>query len=201
VRRATLDDLPALRTLWTNFGLPLDVLEKRFTEVQVAENGEGQIVGALGLKVERLHGQIHSEVIPGAESAAIYEAFWQRLQILGRNYGLFRLWTDSTSPFWQTLGFKKVEGKALEKAPASFGSKEKLLSLALKEESADGISVEQQFEIFTQAQKRETEQLLQQAQTLKKVAYTILALLVGGLLAAAVVRFFMSPGIRRKLGQ
>src|SRR4051812_13332579 len=99
-RRATLDDLPALRELWQKMNLPLPDLEKRFTEVQIAENQEGKIVGALGIKVERLHGQIHSEAIPDTTDTLLYEAFWQRLQVLSRNYGLFRMWTDSPNAYW-----------------------------------------------------------------------------------------------------
>src|SRR5437868_107167 len=99
VRRATVDDLPALRELWqkANFA-PMD-LEKRFTEVQIAETQDGKIAGALGLKIERLHGQVHSEiVVDPAHESPLREALWQRIQILSRNHGLFRLWTQSASP-------------------------------------------------------------------------------------------------------
>lgn len=194
VRRATLDDLPALRELWKQTNLPLQELEKRFTEVQVAETPEGQIVGAIGMKIERLHGQVYSEAIPNAEDTALYEAFWQRLQILSRNYGLFRMWTDSPHPFWQSVGFKTPDAKELEKLPSSLaGSRDKALTYALREESAEGLSVEQQFELFTQAQKQETERLMQQAHVFRKVAYFLLFLAFGGLILAAVVRFFKLP--------
>lgn len=196
VRRATLDDLPALRALWSASGVPPETLEKRFTEVQIAQSEDGKISGAIGIKVEGLHGQIHSEAIAQGADPAIYDAFWQRMQIIARNFGLLRLWTDSQGPFWQTLGFAKPDEKALAKLPASFGGKDKLLTLALKEESADGLTVEQQFEIFSKSQRMETERLMQQAQTLKKFVYVILALIVGGLFAAAAIRFFSSPGYK-----
>lgn len=189
IRRATLDDLPALRELWAKAGLPPHDLEKRFTEVQVAETPEGKIEGAIGMKIERLHGHIHSEAVLDPSNTALFEAFWQRLQILGRNYGLFRLWTASKHPFWQTLGFKTPDEKAIEKAPASFGAKESLLTLSLKEESAEGLTVEQQFEIFSQAQKAETDRLMQQAQAFKKVAYTVIILISGAFVVYAVMKF------------
>jgi hypothetical protein len=196
VRRATLDDLPALRALWTEAHIPLDGLEKRFTEVQVAETEEGKIHGAIGIKLEGLHGKVHSEAMAPGADPAIYDAFWERLQIIGRNFGLLRLWTDSPSPFWQTLGFAKPDEKALAKVPPTFGAKENLLTLALKADSADGLTVEQQFDIFSKTQRMETERLMQQAQTFKKFAYAILALIVGGLFAAAAIRFFTSPGYK-----
>ncbi|HUS37640.1 MAG TPA: hypothetical protein VM680_19990 [Verrucomicrobiae bacterium] len=197
VRRATLEDLPALRELWKKTNLSLPDLEKRFTEVQVAEK-DGQIVAALGMKIDRLHGHIHSEAIPDKNDGALYEAFWQRLQILGRNFGLFRLWTDSQTPYWQTIGFKAPDDKAFEKKPESIpGERDKLLTLALKEETAEGLSVEQQFEIFTQSQKAETERLMQQAQTFKKIAYVILALACGGFLLMALKRLIKLPQLKK----
>jgi len=197
IRRATLDDLPALRALWAKVNLPAPDLEKRFTEVQIAENGAGEAVGALGLKIDKQHGHIHSEAIPDDADPALYAAFWERLQIISRNFGLFRTWIGSTRPFWPSIGFVAPDQKALEKAPAGLGlPKENLLTLTLKEESSDGLSVEQQFEIFTQAQKAETERLLHQAQVFKRVAYTIILLISGGLLIYAVMRF-LTRGQRR----
>jgi N-acetylglutamate synthase-like GNAT family acetyltransferase len=190
VRRATLEDLPALREFWKKVNLSLPDLEKRFTEVQIAEDSEGKMVGALGIKIDRLHGHLHSEAILERENTAVYEALWQRVQILGRNYGLFRLWTDSQSPYWQTIGFKTPDEKAFDKKPASVvGEREKLLTYALKEESAEGLTVEQQFEIFTQSQKAETERLLQQAQAFKKIAYSILVVAIVGFAIAAGIRW------------
>ena len=198
VRRATLEDLPALRELWKKTNLSLPDLEKRFTEVQVAEK-DGQIVAALGMRIERLHGQLHSEAIPDKNDTALYEAFWQRLQILGRNFGLFRLWTDSQTPYWQTIGFKAPDEKAFAKKPESIpGERDKILTLAMKEETAEGLSVEQQFEIFTQSQKAETERLMQQAQTFKKIAYAILAIACGGFLLMALKRLIKLPQLKKE---
>jgi len=199
VRRATLEDLPALRELWKKVNLPLGDLEKRFTEVQIAETADGQIAGALGIKIDRLHGLLHSEAIVDKQNTALYEAFWQRVQILGRNYGLFRLWTESQSPYWQTIGFKTPDEKAFEKKPAGLSAeREKLLTLALKEESSEGMTVEQQFEIFTQSQKAETERLMQQAQVFKKIAYAILFVAIAGFVVAAVVKWIKVMQIKSR---
>ncbi len=199
VRRATLEDLPALRELWKKVNLPLGDLEKRFTEVQIAEAADGQIAGALGVKIDRLHGLLHSEAIPEKENAALYEAFWQRVQILSRNYGLFRLWTESQAPYWGTIGFKTPDEKAYEKKPAGVTTeREKLLTLALKEESSEGLSVEQQFELFTQSQKAETERLMQQAQAFKKVAYAVLFIAIAGFLVTALVKWIKVMRIKSR---
>jgi len=192
-----LEDLPALRELWKKANLSLPDLEKRFTEVQIAETADGQIAGALGIKIERLHGQIHSEAIFDKGNTALYEAFWQRLQIVGRNYGLFRFWTDLQSPYWKTIGFAAPDEKAFEKKPTGIpGERDKLLTLALKEETDEGLSVEQQFELFTQSQKAETERLMQQAQAFKKIAYMILFIACGAFVLMAVMRLIKLPQLR-----
>lgn len=199
VRRATLEDLPALRELWAKVGLSLPELEKRFTEVQIAENGDGKIAGALGIKIDRLHGLLHSEAILEKENTALFEAFWQRIQILGRNYGLFRLWTESQAPFWKTIGFSAPDEKAFDKKPAGISSeRDKVLTFALKEESAEGLTVEQQFELFTQSQKAETERLMQQAQVFKKIAYVILFVTIAGFAVAAAMRWIKVIQRRRR---
>jgi N-acetylglutamate synthase-like GNAT family acetyltransferase len=191
IRRATVDDLPTLRSLWVKSRLqPMD-LEKRVTEMQVAETADGQIVGALGLKIERLQGQVHSEIISDpAHEVPLREAFWQRLQILARNHGLFRLWTQLSAPYWTQLGFKAPTEKEREKMPASFGGTAEVFTLALKEDSPEGLSVEKEFELFTQSQKMETERLMQQAQAFRKFAYILLSVMIGGLLIAAAIRIF-----------
>lgn len=199
VRRATLEDLPALRELWSKVGLSLPELEKRFTEVQIAENGDGKLAGALGIKIDRLHGMLHSEAILEKENTALFEAFWQRIQILGRNYGLFRLWTESQAPFWKTIGFNTPDEKAFDKKPAGVScERDKVLTFALKEESAEGLTVEQQFELFTQSQKAETERLMQQAQVFKKIAYVILFVAIAGFAVAAAVRWIKVMQRRRR---
>lgn len=192
VRRATLDDLPALRELWSWGEQPLELVEKQFTQVQLAESSDGALVGALFFQADRQHGHIHHDtVMTSPDEDKIRAAFWERLEVLGRNHGLFRLWTQSTDPFWIEKGFKAPDAKALEKLPPSFqqaGGQGPWLCLVLKQESAEGLSVEQQFEIFTQSQRAETERLISQAQTLKKVAYTILLIVsVGFLVYAAKV--------------
>jgi len=200
VRRATVDDLPALRELWGQFGFSAIDLEKRVTEMQVAEAADGKVGAAIGFKVERLHGLIHSEAIPeSADKAAILQGFWQRLGVLAKNHGLFRIWIRSTDPYWGTLGFQKPDAKTLEKMPAVFGAADdKLITRALKEESAQGLSVEQEFELFSQAQKMETERLMRQAEVFKKFAYSIIFLVIGAFIVTAAYRILRSPRFRKR---
>ena len=61
IRRATVDDRAALKTIWASMRLPADELEKRLTEFQVVENAEDEVVGALGFQILRQHALLHNE--------------------------------------------------------------------------------------------------------------------------------------------
>ena len=61
VRRATLDDLPALKPLWESMRFSVEDLEKRLTEFQIAENAQGEVVGTIGFRMAGRQGCVHSE--------------------------------------------------------------------------------------------------------------------------------------------
>ena len=61
VRRATLDDIGQLTSLWQTMKLPYEELGRRVTEFQVAEGLDGKMLGAIGLQIAQRHGRIHSE--------------------------------------------------------------------------------------------------------------------------------------------
>src|SRR5262245_48029320 len=94
VRRATLDDLGALRPLWESMHLPVAELERRLIEFQVAEDSNGKIVGAIGFQSEGRYARIHSEAFSDFGSTdQVRPIFWERIQTLCTNHGIARLWT------------------------------------------------------------------------------------------------------------
>src|SRR5262245_14960215 len=107
VRRANIDDLPKLISLWQTEGLSWEALEKRFKEVQVVEAPAGEILGALGLESASNEGRLHSEVFAHPEQAdTLRELLWERVQVLAKNHGLVRLWTQLATPFWARSDFQ-----------------------------------------------------------------------------------------------
>ena len=179
-RRATVDDVKALAALWKSAGFPAAELEKRFTDFQVAIDHNGRLSGAIGIRVVGHEGYIHSEAfIDFSFTDLLRPLLWQRVQTLANNVGLFRLWTLETAPYWKKeVGFAEVDRAKLEKLPAEFGSREQpWLALQLKEEHAAPEHLEQQFQMFKESQRAETERMYQQAKTLKILA-TIIAVLL-----------------------
>jgi N-acetylglutamate synthase-like GNAT family acetyltransferase len=170
VRRATVDDLPALKALWAAAQFPAAELENRLTEFHVVESG-GRVAGALGVQILRQHGRLHSEDYSDfAVADAARALFWERIQKLAANLGVFRLWTQETSPFWTHWGFQPANAEALARLPAEWKDLEgRWLTLELKNEEAITKALESQFAGFMDAEKRETARLVAQARTLRLI--------------------------------
>ncbi len=176
IRRATTDDLDKLIVLWRASGLPSDDLEKQFTEFQVAESREGQIVGAIAMQIAGTDGRIHSEAYSDFSlSNHLRPLFWARLEVVARNHGLFRVWTTETAPFWKKeAGFSAPTTRPPELfAPAN----DPWLALRLKEEGADPALLEAQFTLFREAERAKREKLMQSASALKMFG-TLVAVVV-----------------------
>ena len=189
IRRATLDDLPALRQLWEDSALPSLDLEKHLTEFQVVVNAEGQLLGAVGLRLQRNQGLLHSEAYVYPETAEMFQPqMWERLQVVARNHGLARIWTLEEGTFWTGLGFQPAtDEKQISKIPAEFGPQQaKWRVLPLREETEALIAMEKEFEVFQAANRESTERLMRQAQTFKIIAYILLTIVF---LAGAYVAF------------
>lgn len=157
IRRATVDDLPALKALWQAANLPADELESRLTEFYLVEAG-GVFAGALGLQILRQHARLHSEDYADFSVAdAARELFWERIQKVAANHGVFRVWTQETSPFWTHWGFQPATAEALARLPDEWKNLAgRWLTLPLKNEDAIRDALETQFAGFMDAEKKQT---------------------------------------------
>jgi N-acetylglutamate synthase-like GNAT family acetyltransferase len=175
VRRATVDDLGGLKALWERASLQVLELERRLTEFQLIVRDGGEVLGAVALQLAGKQGLLHSEAFAQPEHEdELRPRLWERLQTVARNHGLVRLWTQEQSPFWHQAGFIEADLELQKKLPTGFGNAhQRWWTLQLKEETAGALSIEQEFELFQQAQKAGTEQMLAQAHKLKTVAYVI----------------------------
>jgi N-acetylglutamate synthase-like GNAT family acetyltransferase len=187
-RRATLDDLAALRRLWQAEHLPALQLDKRFVDFQVAQAADGRLLGALALQVDGLHGRIYGEAFADfSQAEALRPLLWERIQTVARNRGLVRLWTLEAVPFWRERGFDTAKDDLREKLPPAFGDKQAAwLTLKLKEELLAGLTPEQEFALFKDAAKAESNEMMRQARVLKGIAAVVaviflILVIVGGI--------------------
>lgn len=194
IRRATTDDLEHLVGLWQSLDMPALELEKVFTQFQLAQDSDGKIVGAIAMHIEGTDGRIHSETLPDfALSDVLRPLFWDRLQSVARNNGLFRVWTDEGAPFWKKeVGFAPVSEAQLKQLPHTFGQPHPgWTMLQLRSESAAPEALEKQLEaVFTaqmlerQASVRQAEAWARQGHAIKTIATVIsLLLFLAGIVA------------------
>ena len=179
VRRATLDDLPQLIELWRMEKLPVEVLDKRFTEFQVVVDADGRIVGAVGMQITDKQGRLHSELFPQYELAdRLRPLLWERHKKVALNHGVVRVWTQLTAPYWQTGDFHDASGEELSALPTSFpGQAGAWTTVQLREQTAALDTIEKELAMFREIEKARTQKIFKQAKVLKTVA-VILAFLV-----------------------
>ena len=200
-RRATLEDLNGLRLLWSAEQLPALELEKHFTQFQVAQDEDGTLAGALGLHIIGTHGRLHSEAFRDfAMADTLRPLLWERLQVVARNFGLTRLWTREGTAFWREHGFMAATPEFLGKLPAGFGKPENdWTTLKLKDEVLSGLTQEQEFALFREAARAETEKAFRQARTMKWIA-TVVAVVFFILVTVAMVFVVRSLNYKRTHG-
>jgi N-acetylglutamate synthase-like GNAT family acetyltransferase len=195
VRRATVDDLPQLRALWQAMGITEPDLDKRLTEFQVAVSTDGELIGALALRVAESQGLIlHEAFTDFAVADSVRPLLWERMQAVATNHGLVRIWTREDAPFWSRCGLNPASPEALAKLPAPWQAKEaRWLVFQRREEITGTDSVEKQFEMFMQAEKQRTQSALEQAKMLKTIATAIAIILAVAVIGAAVYLLRKNP--------
>jgi N-acetylglutamate synthase-like GNAT family acetyltransferase len=193
LRRATAEDLPKLTELWREAKIPTNELEKHFTEFQVAESPDQQLLGAIALRISGKDGFVHSESFGDfALADQLRPKFWERLQSMSQNHGLYRLWTVEDAPYWKQSGFGPIPADHREKVPGTFGiAPDKGLLLVLKDESAIIRSIDKEFEAFRLAERERTDRVLSQAKTLKNLG---LLIAIGLLLFVLGAGFYLLRG-------
>ena len=187
IRRATIDDLAALKAIWLSMRLPADALESRLTEFQVVDRG-GEVVGAIGLQIVRTAALLHSEGYSDFSVAdPARELFWERIQSLSSNHGVFRLWTQENSPFWRHWGFATASIEDLERLPDEWKpSEEPWFTLELKNEAVINAALKNQFAGYTAAEKKSAEEI----QTRSKKVMTVITIFCFGIFFICLLVFF-----------
>ena len=180
VRRATVEDLPALSALWKSMNFGLLDLEKRLTEFQVVEDPKGNLAGAIGYQMQGKQALIHSEGFTDFSLAdTLRPLLWERLKMLAANHGTVRVWSREDSRFWTQETLTKPDAEALEKLPATWVIQSAdWHTLKLREDVEEVLSLDKEFAMFAEAERERSRSALNQAKVLKTIA-TVIALILG----------------------
>jgi N-acetylglutamate synthase-like GNAT family acetyltransferase len=195
IRRATMDDLHSLQSLWNSMRFPTEELERRLTEFQVVETADGQMAGAIGFQIVRQHALLHSEGYADFSLADVARPlFWERLQTIAAHNGVFRLWTQENAPFWSRWGFQPAGTEILERLPAEWKrSGDKWLTVQIKDEEAIA-TAEKELAVFRESEKKHSAEVMDQARTLT-TTITVIAFIVGFVLIGLAVYLFVRRGL------
>ena len=196
VRRATVDDLNALKALWESMRLSPEILEPKLTEFQVVENADHEVLGAIGIEFAKPYARLHSEgytVFGIADEAR--QLFWERLQTLAANHGVFRLWTQERSPFWKSYGFQPPAADTLDRLPGEWVNEftGAWLTYPLKDEDAITAALEShehEFARYKQAEAAETERAQVRARNIGNLLTVLFFGIAFILLGCAAYLFF-----------
>ena len=186
-RRATVDDLSALRKLWEMMRYPAADLERQLTDFQVVVDSAGTIVGAIGFQIAHQQGLVHTEAFEDFSQAEhARPVLWNRIQALCTNHGVVRLWLRDASPFWTHNGFLAATPATLEKLPEQWNrSQPGWLTLQLRDENVLA-SLDKEFALFVASEKQRSAGIIGQAKILKTLATVIAFLICIAIVAAAV---------------
>jgi N-acetylglutamate synthase-like GNAT family acetyltransferase len=192
VRRANVDDLATLRTIWHSLRLPAEELEKRLKDFQVVETADGNVLGAVGIQFAKQHALLYGEGFSDFSVAdAARQMFWQRFEVLAANHGIFRIWTQETSPFWTRWGFQIANVEILSRLPEEWKRSDgQWFTLELKNAEAVTAALENKFAGFMDAEKKQTARIAEKARILKTVVI-VLGFAVGFLCIAIAIYLFV----------
>jgi hypothetical protein len=200
VRRATLDDLTPLTTLWKTMHFPHEELGKRITEFQLAESADGKLLGAVGLQLAERQGRVHSEAFfDFAHAEQLRPLLWERIQAVARNHGLLRLWTREQAPFWNHCGLQTADAEALQKLPALWQNEPaQWQTLKLRDELETVMSLDKEFALFMESEKQRTERAFHQARVLKVIAVVISLAILALVVVGAFLMLRKNPTLLRR---
>lgn len=171
--------------------LPADELEKRLKEFQVVEDAAGTVLGAIGIQISKQYALLFGEGFSDfAVADAARQLFWERLQSLAANHGVFRIWTREESPFWTRWGFRPAGAEILSRLPAEWKTAGSgWLTLELKNEEAVTAALQTRFAGFMDTEKEQTARVAAKARVLRNVI--IVAGFGIGILGIAVAAYLL----------
>lgn len=184
VRRATVDDLPALRGLWQLERLPGYELEKRLPEFHVVVRPDGWVVGAAGFWALGAQALVHSLAFASPALAAEGQApLWEHLHSLARAQGVARLWAQGATARWSEVAFVPATPAQLKRLPPAFGpARAAWFTMALRDEETAARAWEKEFAALQEHRQEQAERLRRRAAFWKLLAWGVAVLFFAGTL-------------------
>ena len=123
---------------------------------------------------------------------AARQLFWERIQTLAANHGVFRIWTQERSPFWKSLGFQPPAAEIFARLPDEWKNEFEggWLTLQLKTRRPSPPRWKNNSPVSWTPKKSETERIAEKAETFKTII-TIVGFAIGIICFAIVIYLFI----------
>jgi len=183
-RRATIEDLGELESLWVEAGLPALELGKFLTEFHVVTDPEGHILHAIGLLVEGDQALLHSEALSASglltvDPDACRAALWKRLRILSRNQGISRIWTREDAEYWRISGYQSVpESQFPQEVPSFVQREEGWWSYQSPDPIQSDLQVKREMALWQTQREQEKQNFQQRVKAFRAVALGLIVVLI-----------------------
>jgi len=148
-RRANLDDLDRLIELWERHDFdPID-LEPRLIEFHIAENEEGVIHAAIGIRNQDRQAMLHHECWSAEMKPQLRRDLAHHAFSVCEMMQLWKIWTLLDDTHWQEMGFDDVPAEKMDDLPKGFGDwKKPWKAYKLKADIASDANLARQFELL-----------------------------------------------------
>ncbi len=190
-----------MRLLWQAAGLPWDQLDRFVTEFQVVPGESEELLGAIGFLVEGTDGLLHTESVTAAENAdEIRASLWRRIQIIGRNQGIQRIWTQEDAPYWMTCGFSPASPERLGSTSATFLDRTaswQVFDIAAPEKVK--ARLDEQMAIWQATRSQEAEELQQRIRNFRNIAVLVATVVVGVMIVLLSIVMRQHPEVMQRL--
>ena len=198
-RRATVEDLPQLISLWKLEQLPTDVLEKRFTEFQVVSDDTGQVLAAIGIQISGAQGLLHAEAIARPEMGnELRQLLWKRLQVIIQNHALEKLWTENDVAFWREAGFEPALAEQMASIPAAFKNENNDWRVKTLRAADANAALERELAQLRTLQQEEAARMQARVQWAKRLALGLTVIVFLLVVVWAVTMLKYGPSIMQK---
>ena len=200
-RRATVEDLAGLRVLWLAAGLPWDQLDRFVSEFQVVPGPEESMLGAIGFLVEGADALLHSEsVAPGEQADEVRAALWRRIQIMGRNQGVHRIWTQEDAAYWPTCGFNAASASVVEGCKATFVDRTAIWQIfEFPAPEMVKARLDEQMAIWQATRAQEAAAMQERIRNFRNLAVLIATLVIGGMIILLSILMRQHPEVMQRL--
>ncbi len=194
-RRANIDDLEVLSSLWERHDFDPILLEQRLTEFHIAEDESGELQAAVGIKVVDRQGLIHHECWSSGMTLHLRKELAVHALNVCETMQVWRIWTCLKDTHWEEMGFDAAPQEIMDQLPPGFGDwRETWKFQKIKDDLASNTNLARQFEILKIENDESNVRLKKTGQIMKFAGYFIVTCIVIAVIFAAVSFFSNSNG-------